>query len=156
MGRWGIERVGDVHVVTMASNAVNAMDDDFCSDLQAAIAELQSAEPLPVVLTGSGTCSRQASISWHSTTMIAPPCEFRRPLRPDDARLVFVPASDHRGGQRPRDRWRVRTGARLRSPDRRRRRFSDWASMKSKWVSHFPASRSRSHDAPFRRSGSAK
>ncbi len=56
MGRWEIERAGDVHVVTMASNAVNAMDDDFLSDLQAAIAELQSAEPLPVVLTGTGAC----------------------------------------------------------------------------------------------------
>jgi len=56
MGRWSIGNVGGVHVVTMASNAVNAIDDEFLSDLQAALAELQSAEPLPVVLTGAGTC----------------------------------------------------------------------------------------------------
>jgi enoyl-CoA hydratase len=56
MGRWNIAQVDGVHVVTMASNKVNAMNDDFFSDLQAAIAELQSAEVLPVVLTGSGTC----------------------------------------------------------------------------------------------------
>ncbi len=56
MGRWDIARVDDVHVVTMTSNKVNAMNDDFFSDLQAAIAELQSAEVLPVVLTGTGGC----------------------------------------------------------------------------------------------------
>ncbi len=56
MGRWSIARVDDVHVVTMTSNKVNAMNDDFFTDLQAAIAELQSSEVLPVVLTGSGRC----------------------------------------------------------------------------------------------------
>ena len=56
MGRWDIARVDGVHVVTMTSNKVNAMNDDFFSDLQAAIAELQSAEALPVVLTGQGRC----------------------------------------------------------------------------------------------------
>ena len=44
MGRWTIARIDGVHVVTMTSNKVNAMNDDFFSDLQAAIAELQSAE----------------------------------------------------------------------------------------------------------------
>ena len=38
----------------MTSNKVNAMDDDFFTDLQAAMAELQSADPHPVVLTGTG------------------------------------------------------------------------------------------------------
>jgi len=56
MGRWTIEHIDDVSVVTMTSNKVNAMDDDFFTDMQAAMAELQSAEPLPVVLTGTGTC----------------------------------------------------------------------------------------------------
>ncbi len=56
MGRWTIARVDGVHVVTMTSNKVNAMNDDFFSDLQAAIAELQSAEVLPAVLTGQGSC----------------------------------------------------------------------------------------------------
>jgi enoyl-CoA hydratase len=56
MGGWDIARVDGVHVVTMTSNKVNAMNDDFFSDLQAAIAELQSAEALPVVLTGQGRC----------------------------------------------------------------------------------------------------
>jgi enoyl-CoA hydratase len=56
MGRWTIARVDGVHVVTMTSNKVNAMNSDFFSDLQAAIAELQSAEVLPVVLTGQGRC----------------------------------------------------------------------------------------------------
>jgi enoyl-CoA hydratase len=56
MTRWRIARVDDVHVVTMTSNKVNAMNDDFFSDLQAAMVELQSAEALPVVLTGSGRC----------------------------------------------------------------------------------------------------
>ena len=56
MGHWDIARVDDVHVVTMTSNKVNAMNDDFFSDLQSAIAELQSAEALPVVLTGQGRC----------------------------------------------------------------------------------------------------
>jgi enoyl-CoA hydratase len=56
MGRWAIEQIDDVSVVTMTSNKVNAMDDDFFSDLQAAMAELQSGEPLPVVLTGTGGC----------------------------------------------------------------------------------------------------
>ena len=54
MGRWTIEHIDDVAVVTMTSNKVNALDDDFFSDLQAAIAELQSTPPLPVVLTGTG------------------------------------------------------------------------------------------------------
>jgi enoyl-CoA hydratase/carnithine racemase len=56
MGRWDIARVDDVHVVTMTSNKVNAMNDDFFTDLQAAIVELQSAEQLPVVLTGADRC----------------------------------------------------------------------------------------------------
>lgn len=56
MGRWTIEQIDDVAVVAMTSNKVNALDDDFFSDLQAAIAEIQSAPPLPVVLTGVGTC----------------------------------------------------------------------------------------------------
>ena len=56
MGRWAIEQIDDVSIVTMTSNKVNAMDDDFFSDLQAAMADLQSGEPLPVVLTGTGTC----------------------------------------------------------------------------------------------------
>ena len=56
MGRWDIARVDDVHVVTMTSNKVNAMNDDFFTDLQAAIVELQSAEQLPVVLTGAERC----------------------------------------------------------------------------------------------------
>jgi len=56
MSRWDIARVAGVQVVTMTSNKVNAMNDDFCSDLQAAIVELQSAEALPVVLTGAGRC----------------------------------------------------------------------------------------------------
>jgi Delta3-Delta2-enoyl-CoA isomerase len=56
MGRWTIARVDGVHVVTMTSNKVNAMNDDFFSDLQAAIVELQSAEVLPIVLTGTGRC----------------------------------------------------------------------------------------------------
>jgi len=56
MGRWNIARVDGVHVVTMTSNKVNAMNDDFFSDLQAAIAELQSSEVLPVVLTGVERC----------------------------------------------------------------------------------------------------
>jgi enoyl-CoA hydratase len=40
----------------MTSNKVNAMDDDFFTDMQAAIAKLQSEDPLPVVLTGTGHC----------------------------------------------------------------------------------------------------
>lgn len=56
MGRWNIARVDDVHVVTMTSNKVNAMNGDFFSDLQAAITELHTSEPLPVVLTGQGRC----------------------------------------------------------------------------------------------------
>lgn len=56
MARWDIARVDGVHVVTMTSNKVNAMNDEFFSDLQAAMVELQSAESLPVVLTGSGRC----------------------------------------------------------------------------------------------------
>ena len=56
MGRWTIEQIDDVAVVTMTSNKVNALDDDFFSDLQAAIAEIQSAPPLPIVLTGRGGC----------------------------------------------------------------------------------------------------
>jgi enoyl-CoA hydratase len=56
MGRWKIARVDDVHVVTMTSNKVNAMNGDFFGDLQVAITELQSAAPLPVVLTGQGRC----------------------------------------------------------------------------------------------------
>lgn len=56
MGRWAIARVDGVHVVTMTSNKVNAMNEEFFGDLQAAIAELQCAEVLPVVLTGAGTC----------------------------------------------------------------------------------------------------
>lgn len=56
MGRWDIARVDDVHVVTMTSNKVNAMNDEFFTDLQAAIVELQSSETLPVVLTGSERC----------------------------------------------------------------------------------------------------
>ena len=55
-GRWDIARIDDVHVVTMASNKVNAMNDEFFSDLQGAMVELQSAEALPVVLTGAGRC----------------------------------------------------------------------------------------------------
>jgi enoyl-CoA hydratase len=56
MGRWDIARVDDVYVVTMTSNKVNAMNDDFFTDLQATIVELQSAETLPVVLTGGERC----------------------------------------------------------------------------------------------------
>lgn len=56
MGRWTIARVDGVHVVTMTSNKVNAMNGDFFTDLQAPIAELQSSEVLPVVLTGQGRC----------------------------------------------------------------------------------------------------
>ena len=56
MGRWDIARVDGVHVVTMTSNKVNAMNGDFFSDLQAAIVELQSVEPLPIILTGNGRC----------------------------------------------------------------------------------------------------
>ncbi len=56
MGGWTIEQIDDVAVVTMTSNKVNALDDDFFSDLQAAIADIQSAAPLPVVLTGTGSC----------------------------------------------------------------------------------------------------
>lgn len=56
MGRWAIARVDGVHVVTMTSNKVNAMSGDFFSDLQAALAELQSSEVLPIVLTGEGSC----------------------------------------------------------------------------------------------------
>lgn len=56
MGRWAIARVDGVHVVTMTSNKVNAMNGEFFTDLQAAIAELQSSEVLPVVLTGQGRC----------------------------------------------------------------------------------------------------
>ncbi len=56
MGRWTIEQIDEVAVVTMTSNKVNALDDDFFSDLQSAIAELQSAPPLPIVLTGTGSC----------------------------------------------------------------------------------------------------
>ena len=56
MARWGIERIDGVSVVTMTSNKVNAMNDDFFSDLQAAMAELQSGEPLPIVLTGTRSC----------------------------------------------------------------------------------------------------
>jgi enoyl-CoA hydratase/carnithine racemase len=56
VGRWSIEQIDDVAVVTMTSNKVNALDDDFFSDLQAAIADLQSAPPLPIVLTGRGGC----------------------------------------------------------------------------------------------------
>jgi Delta3-Delta2-enoyl-CoA isomerase len=56
MGRWTIARIDGVHVVTMTSNKVNAMNDEFFTDLQAAIAELQSSEVLPIVLTGSGRC----------------------------------------------------------------------------------------------------
>jgi hypothetical protein len=56
VGRWTIEQIEDVSVVTMTSNKVNALDDDFFSDLQAAIAELQSGPALPVVLTGTGRC----------------------------------------------------------------------------------------------------
>src|SRR3954470_16678339 len=56
MARWTIERIDGVSVVTMTSNKVNAMDDAFFSDLQGAMAELQSTEPLPIVLTGTGNC----------------------------------------------------------------------------------------------------
>jgi len=56
VGRWTIEQIDDVAVVTMTSNKVNALDDDFFTDLQAAIAELQSGPAMPVVLTGSGRC----------------------------------------------------------------------------------------------------
>jgi enoyl-CoA hydratase len=56
VGRWTIEHIDDVAVVTMTSNKVNALDDDFFTDLQAAMAELQSAPPVPVVLTGIGSC----------------------------------------------------------------------------------------------------
>lgn len=56
MGRWSIARVDDVHVVTMTSNKVNAMNGDFFADLREALAEIASAEPLPVVLTGHGRC----------------------------------------------------------------------------------------------------
>jgi enoyl-CoA hydratase/carnithine racemase len=56
VGRWTIEQIDDVAVVTMTSNKVNALDDDFFTDLQAAMAELQSAPPLPVVLTGTSRC----------------------------------------------------------------------------------------------------
>jgi enoyl-CoA hydratase len=56
MGRWNIERVDDVSVVTMTSGKVNAIDDEFFTDLQAAVADLQSAHPLPVVLTGTDDC----------------------------------------------------------------------------------------------------
>jgi len=56
VGRWTIERVDDVGVVTMTSNKVNAMDNDFFSDLQTAIADLQAGDCLPVVLTGTGNC----------------------------------------------------------------------------------------------------
>lgn len=56
MARWHIARVDGVHVVTMTSNKVNAMNGEFFSDLQAAMVELQSAEALPVVLTGHGGC----------------------------------------------------------------------------------------------------
>ena len=57
MGRWSIARVDDVHVVTMTSNKVNAMNGDFFSDMRAAVAGLQSAEALPIVLTGHGSFS---------------------------------------------------------------------------------------------------
>jgi len=56
MGRWSIARVDEVHVVTMTSNKVNAMNGEFFGDLQAALAELQSGDALPVVLTGHGRC----------------------------------------------------------------------------------------------------
>ncbi len=56
MGRWTIEQIDDVAVVTMTSNKVNALDDDFFTDLQAAIAEIQSGAAMPVVLTGTGRC----------------------------------------------------------------------------------------------------
>jgi enoyl-CoA hydratase len=56
VGRWTIEQIDEVVLVTMTSNKVNALDDGFFTDLQATIAELQSAPPLPVVLTGTGTC----------------------------------------------------------------------------------------------------
>ena len=56
MGRWSIARVDDVHVVTMTSNKVNAMNGAFFTDFREAIAELESGEPLPVVLTGQGRC----------------------------------------------------------------------------------------------------
>lgn len=56
MGRWTIDQIEDVAVMTMTSNKVNALDDEFFTDLQAAIAALQSAPPTPVVLTGVGTC----------------------------------------------------------------------------------------------------
>jgi enoyl-CoA hydratase len=55
-GRWALEHIDDVSVVTMTSNKVNAMDDDFFTDMQAAMAELQSGDPHPVVLTGTGNC----------------------------------------------------------------------------------------------------
>lgn len=53
---WTIARVDGVHVVTMTSNKVNAMNEGFFGDLQTAIADLRSDEVLPVVLTGTGTC----------------------------------------------------------------------------------------------------
>jgi enoyl-CoA hydratase len=56
VARWSIEQIDDVAVVTMTSNKVNALDAGFFTDLQAAIAELQSAPPSPVVLTGTGGC----------------------------------------------------------------------------------------------------
>jgi enoyl-CoA hydratase len=56
MGRWSIARVDDVHVVTMTSNKVNAMNGDFFVDLRDALAEVERGEPLPVVLTGQGRC----------------------------------------------------------------------------------------------------
>jgi enoyl-CoA hydratase len=55
-GRWVIEQTDGVAVVRMTSSKVNAMDDAFFTDLQEAIAELQSGPPLPIVLTGSGRC----------------------------------------------------------------------------------------------------
>ncbi len=56
MAHWSIEQIDDVSVVTMTSNKVNALDGAFFTDLQAAIADLQSAPPSPVVLTGTGSC----------------------------------------------------------------------------------------------------
>lgn len=55
----------------MISGKVNAMNDGFVNDLQAAVVELRSSEALPVVLTGQGGCFCAGSTSGSFSSSIA-------------------------------------------------------------------------------------
>ncbi|WP_016890213.1 enoyl-CoA hydratase/isomerase family protein [Mycobacteroides abscessus] len=51
---WNIDSVGDVAVVTMNSNKVNAQNEEFFLDLHEALDRLETMRAGPVVLTGQG------------------------------------------------------------------------------------------------------